>query len=53
MRRPLTFLGSIVGSYLGWLLGAQVGVLTAALMSMIGMGAWMYFGGRLAKQLVE
>ena len=54
MRKPLTFLGSFVGSYLGWYLGAQLGGMTTAfIVSMIGMGAGIYFGGRLAARLVD
>jgi hypothetical protein len=53
MRKPLTFLGSFVGSYLGWYLGAQVGMTTAFIVSMVGFGAGLYFGGRLAERLVD
>ena len=54
MRKPLTFMGSFIGSYLGWYLGARIGGLTTAfIVSMIGLGAGIYFGGRLAARLVE
>ena len=53
MRKPLTFTGSIIGSYLGWYLGAQVGMTTAFMLSFVGLGAGIYFGGKLAARLVE
>jgi hypothetical protein len=53
MRKPLTYVGSMVGSYLGWYLGARVGMTTAFCLSMVGLGAGIYFGGKLAARLVE
>ena len=54
MRKPLTFMGSFIGSYLGWYLGSKIGGMTTAfIVSVIGLGAGIYFSGRLAERLVE
>jgi len=53
MRKPLTMLSSLVGSYAGWYLGALVGLTTAFILSMVGLGAGVYLGGLLAKRLVD
>jgi len=48
MRKLSVFVGATVGSYLGWWLGAAVGVMTAFILSMVGLGIGMYAGGRAA-----
>lgn len=49
MNRLLGFAGATIGSYAGWALGAGVGVMTAFLLSMVGTGAGLYAGRRLAR----
>lgn len=48
MRKLCVLVGATVGSYLGWWLGAAVGVMTAFMLSMLCMGIGMYAGGRAA-----
>jgi hypothetical protein len=42
------FVGATAGSGLGWWLGAHVGFMTAFLLSVVGTGAGLYAGRRLA-----
>ncbi len=51
MARLLGFVGALAGGWLGWALGAHFGVLIAFLVSMVGTGAGMYAGARLARFL--
>jgi hypothetical protein len=46
MERIIVFVGASVGGALGWWLGAQVGVMTAFFVSIVGTGAGMYFARR-------
>lgn len=48
MRKLYVFIGATAGSYLGWWLGATVGVMTAFMLSMLGTGIGMYAGVRVA-----
>ena len=41
--------GSTAGSYAGWYLGMGFGTMTAFMLSMVGMGAGVYAGRRLAQ----
>jgi hypothetical protein len=49
----LGWIGSIVGSYAGWYLGAPDGIMTAFMLSMVGMGAGLYLGRRVARDYLE
>jgi hypothetical protein len=49
MKKLLVLLGSTLGSALGWWLGANVGIMTAFIVSMVGFGAGMWGGARLAR----
>ena len=51
MNKLFAFVGATLGGYLGWWLGARVGIMTAFMVSMIGTGAGIYFGRRAAKEL--
>jgi hypothetical protein len=51
MNKLLAFVGATIGGYLGWWLGARVGIMTAFMVSMIGTGAGIYFARRVAKEL--
>ena len=42
--------GSTIGSYAGWWLGAHVGVMSAFVVSMVGTGIGIYGGRRVAQQ---
>jgi uncharacterized membrane protein SpoIIM required for sporulation len=49
MVKLFSFIGATVGSYAGWFVGAMVGMPTAFVVSMIGMGVGIYFGRRIAR----
>ena len=49
MGKLLGFVGATVGGYAGWWLGAPVGTMTAFMVSIVGTGAGMYAGRRVAR----
>jgi uncharacterized membrane protein YfcA len=50
VKKLLVLLFSTAGSAAGWWLGARVGVMTAFMLSMIGLGVGMWWGARLARR---
>lgn len=48
MTKLLGFVGATVGSAIGWWAGAHAGMMTAFTVSMVGTGAGLYAGRRLA-----
>lgn len=48
MSKLFGFIGATAGGYLGWWLGAPGGTMTAFMLSMVGTGAGMYVGRRVA-----
>lgn len=48
MSKLLGFVGATIGSYLGWWLGSRAGIMTAFMVSMVGTGAGIYLGRRVA-----
>lgn len=51
MKRLLVLLWSTAGSAIGWWLGANVGVMTAFVLSMIGLGVGIWWGARMARSV--
>jgi hypothetical protein len=49
MTKLLIFLGTTVGSAVGWWVGAKVGIMTALMLSMVGFGLGMYYGRKAAQ----
>ncbi len=49
MGKLLSFLGATILGYVGWWLGALVGITTAFMVSMVGTGVGMYIGRRVAR----
>jgi len=49
MGKLLGFVGATLGGYVGWWLGAPVGTMTAFMVSIVGTGAGMYAGRRVAR----
>lgn len=50
MSKLFMLIGSTLGSYAGWWLGAHVGVMSAFIVSMVGTGLGIYGGRRIAQQ---
>lgn len=53
MTKLLGWIGATLGSALGWWLGARAGMMTAFLVSIVGTGAGLYIGRRLAMEYFE
>ncbi|HEX9608345.1 MAG TPA: hypothetical protein VF962_14050 [Gemmatimonadaceae bacterium] len=53
MGKLFAFVGSTIGGYAGWALGATVGLTTAVMVSMVGTGIGIYYGRRIAKAYVD
>jgi hypothetical protein len=51
MTRLLVLVGSTLGSAVGWWLGARVGIMTAFMLSVVGLGVGIWGGRRLAVHL--
>jgi hypothetical protein len=49
MRKLFAFIGSTVGGYAGWFLGAKLGMMTAFILSMVGTGLGIYYGVVIAR----
>jgi len=47
MRKILLIMITIIASWLGWWIGSYFGLMTAFILSMVGVGLGMYFGRRL------
>lgn len=52
MQKLLTMLGMTIGGYLGWLVGAPVGVFTAFMVSVVGTAAGVYAARRLSQRFL-
>jgi hypothetical protein len=50
MSKLFMVIGSTLGSYAGWWLGAHAGVMSAFIVSMVGTGVGIYGGRRVAQQ---
>lgn len=49
MRKPLGFVGALVGGTVGWWLGSYVGIMTAFVLGTVGTGVGVYVGIRVAR----
>ena len=52
MQKLFTFIGITIGGYVGWFIGAQVGIFTAFMLSIVGTGAGLYAARRMAQQFL-
>lgn len=50
MTKLFGYAGSVVGSTLGWWVGALHGTMTAFLLSIVGTGVGIYVGRRIAAE---
>jgi hypothetical protein len=49
MRKILVTMITIFTSWLGWWVGSHFGLMTAFILSMVGVGLGMYYGRRLTE----
>ena len=49
MRMLITLIGASLGGWSGWWLGANVGLMTGFVLSIIGMGFGHYFAKRFIR----
>jgi predicted esterase YcpF (UPF0227 family) len=49
MRRLLALIAASLGGWIGWWLGARVGMMTAFVLSVIGAGLGIYAAQRIAQ----
>ena len=52
MQKLLLTTGMMLGGYVGWAIGAPVGVFSAFIVSMVGTAAGLYAARRLAERLL-
>ena len=50
MSKLLGFLGLTLGGWLGWAIGARVSIAAALFLSILGTGAGLYLGRRIAQE---
>ena len=48
VTRLYTFVGTAIGSYAGWYVGAAFGMMTAFMLSIVGTGVGFYFARKVA-----
>ena len=51
MTKLIVMIVSTVFSAVGWWIGARVGIMTAFLVSMVGLGVGIFAGANLARRL--
>ena len=49
MSKLFSFLGATILGYVGWFIGARVGITTAFVVSMVGTGVGIYYGRLIAR----
>jgi hypothetical protein len=49
MGKLFSFVGATILGYVGWYIGAKVGITTAFIVSMVGTGVGMYYGRLIAR----
>ena len=52
MKGFLNLMGMSAGGWLGWVIGAQISLFTAFVVSMVGTGIGLYFTQRGVKRLL-
>ena len=53
MSGYFAFIGASLGGWLGWIVGAHVGLMTAYVFSVFGTAAGVYFGRQAAGSLLD
>jgi hypothetical protein len=48
MTKVLAFFGMSIGGWIGWALGAPMGMFAAFILSIVGTGLGLYLGKRIA-----
>lgn len=50
MAKLLVFFGMTAGGWIGWVLGSPMGMFAGFILSIIGTGAGLYFGRKIANE---
>jgi hypothetical protein len=50
MKKLCIFIGTTIGSSVGWWAGDKFGFMTAFMLSIVGTGFGMYYGVRFARE---
>ncbi|MFL5496106.1 MAG: hypothetical protein ACJ8DC_17105 [Gemmatimonadales bacterium] len=53
MSKLLAWVGASVGGAVGWWAGDRIGLFSAFILSMLGTGAGLYLGRRMAEVLID
>jgi len=53
MGRLLAMVGSGIGSTSGWGLGARFGLMAAFMVSTVGAGVGLYYGAKIAREMLH
>ena len=53
MSRLFAIIGSTIGGWIGWTLGARIGFMSAYTLGIVGTAAGVYYGRRFADQLLD
>ena len=50
MKKLCIFIGTTIGSSIGWWAGNKIGFMSAFMLSIVGTGFGMYYGVRFARE---
>jgi hypothetical protein len=53
MSTFFAFVGSSIGGWIGWVVGAKIGFMSAYMLSIFGTAAGVYYGRRLYDTLLD
>ena len=53
MGRLFAIIGSTIGGWIGWTVGARVGLMTAWTLGVVGTAAGVYYGRIFADRLID
>ncbi|HXJ32723.1 MAG TPA: hypothetical protein VMS22_01675 [Candidatus Eisenbacteria bacterium] len=53
MGRLFAGIGATAGGWVGWIIGAKVGFMTAYMVSILGTAAGVYYGRRFADSILD
>ena len=48
--KMIPWLASVIGSYVGWYVGAKFGMFAAIMLSIVGAGVGLYYGNKWVRE---